>query len=101
MTSKFVDGIIDLILSDTSPVTPEQQPDVDAFDAAVEEGQRRLCPNVAAHTPGQPAGYGERAKWAMEMGRTHRQTKCPGCDLYVIWLPTQTIDAGPLHARDR
>lgn len=42
MTSKFVDGIIDLILSDTSPVTPEQQADVQAFDAAIEEGKRRL-----------------------------------------------------------
>jgi hypothetical protein len=45
------------------------------------------CPNIAGHTKGIPAGYGERAEWAMRMGRTHRQTRCPGCDLYVIWVP--------------
>lgn len=44
------------------------------------------CPNEDNHTP-EPRGYGDWFSWAERMGRTHRQTRCPGCDLLTIWVP--------------
>ena len=44
------------------------------------------CPNKASHMLG-PSGYVERAEWAEEMRKTHRQERCPGCGLWVIWRP--------------
>ena len=34
-----------------------------------------------------PEGYVERSLWADEMMKTHKQVKCKGCGLYVIWEP--------------
>jgi DNA-directed RNA polymerase subunit RPC12/RpoP len=34
-----------------------------------------------------PDSYGGRAIWGEEMSRTHRQIRCPGCGLFVIWKP--------------
>ena len=49
------------------------------------------CPNEANHTPA-PTGYLPYAAWADRMHRTHKQQKCPGCGLYVIWVPKETVD---------
>jgi hypothetical protein len=48
------------------------------------------CPNYRDHTP-TPGGYVERFEWAIEMGRTHKQTKCAGCGLYAIWIPLSPL----------
>lgn len=45
-----------------------------------------LCPDRIHHTE-SPAGYNQWHFWAREMSRTHRQIKCTGCGLYVIWVP--------------
>lgn len=45
-----------------------------------------LCPHFEDHTP-CPEGYIQWHAWAEEMAKTHRQSKCPGCGLYVIWTP--------------
>lgn len=44
------------------------------------------CPNAAQHTP-QPDGYLAWHEWADKKSKTHYQIKCPGCDLYAIWVP--------------
>lgn len=48
--------------------------------------RKEYCPNKENHTK-HPDGYLEYANWAEEMMKTHYQVKCPGCDLYEIWLP--------------
>ena len=45
------------------------------------------CPRRELHAPGSPISYGGRQLWADEMDRTHRQTRRPGCRLYVVWQP--------------
>ena len=45
------------------------------------------CKDRDKHTPNQPEGYIQWFSWARKMGKTHRCTKCPTCDLYVIWVP--------------
>jgi hypothetical protein len=47
------------------------------------------CPNVDLHTP-SPAGYVAAGVWAEEMLLTHTQEKCPGCGLWVVWVPKET-----------
>jgi len=44
------------------------------------------CPNADEHTP-SPDGYLAWHAWADEMAKTHRSTRCPGCQLYKIWKP--------------
>jgi len=44
------------------------------------------CPNEADHTQA-PKAYVPWHAWAIEKGRTHRQIRCKGCDLYKIWVP--------------
>jgi hypothetical protein len=44
------------------------------------------CPNREQHTDGRPS-YPEWFDWADRMDSTHRQERCPGCGLYVIWVP--------------
>lgn len=34
-----------------------------------------------------PDGYVAREAWARNKAKTHRQVKCRGCGLYVIWVP--------------
>lgn len=36
---------------------------------------------------GMPDGYLDRAEWALEMLKTHRQKRCPACGLWAIWVP--------------
>jgi hypothetical protein len=50
------------------------------------------CPDVAAHTP-CPSSYLGWHEWAEKMAKTHRQKRCPGCGLFVIWVPKETPDA--------
>lgn len=49
--------------------------------------QKRIdnCPNLAAHVKDEPSGYLDWHEWAAKKRRTHKQTRCPGCGLYVIW----------------
>jgi hypothetical protein len=44
------------------------------------------CPQVDRHTP-CPDGYVGWHHWAERMSKTHIQIRCPGCDLWAIWLP--------------
>lgn len=46
------------------------------------------CPNATdpAHNAG-PTGYLARAEWAENMLKTHRQSRCSVCRLWVIWTP--------------
>lgn len=48
--------------------------------------QHRECPSWEQHEP-EPTGYVAWHEWAGKMMRTHRQTRCTGCDLLVIWTP--------------
>jgi hypothetical protein len=47
---------------------------------------RAHCPNRAKHTP-CPDGYVAWHEWAAKKARTHRQTRCTGCDRLSIWVP--------------
>jgi hypothetical protein len=49
--------------------------------------QREACPNKAAHVTGEPEGYLSWFEWAELKAKTHRQTKCPGCGLWIVWVP--------------
>lgn len=44
------------------------------------------CALKAQHTP-RPDGYLNFCDWAEAMAKTHRQTKCPGCGLFIVWVP--------------
>lgn len=44
------------------------------------------CPREAEHTP-MPSGYVARQLWSEQKARTHKQTRCPGCQLLAVWLP--------------
>jgi len=60
------------------------------FREAVEPDN--TCPNRAEHTYG-PAGYVDWFEWASKLGAKHRhvQSKCPGCDRYLIWTPKPEV----------
>ena len=46
------------------------------------------CPRKDLHNePGKPAGYAAQDAWARKLSKTHRQTRCPACGLYVVWVP--------------
>lgn len=45
-----------------------------------------ICPNHEDHTL-SPDGYIQWHAWAEKMAKTHRQEKCAGCGLFVIWVP--------------
>lgn len=49
-------------------------------------GRENLCPHFEDHA-WQPEGYIQWHAWAEKMAKTHRQSKCAGCGLYVIWTP--------------
>lgn len=44
------------------------------------------CPRRELHTP-CPSGYVAWHEWAYEMGKTHRTKRCPGCNLFAVWVP--------------
>ena len=47
--------------------------------------RENACPNRQKHTP-SPVGYVELANWAAIKSKTHRQIRCDGCQLFVIWV---------------
>jgi len=47
---------------------------------------RENCPNREQHTP-CPSGYLDWHAWAKRMDHTHRQVRCEGCELFLIWVP--------------
>lgn len=44
------------------------------------------CPEKHLHTP-CPEGYLQWHAWAEEKAKTHKQRRCPGCNLFAIWEP--------------
>ncbi len=46
---------------------------------------RETCLNRKAHTK-VPKGYLQWYEWAAAKRKTHRQTRCEGCDRWVIWV---------------
>lgn len=44
------------------------------------------CARRELHTPA-PTGYLQWCEWARSMQSTHRQVRCPGCGLYMVWVP--------------
>ncbi len=46
------------------------------------------CPNRESHTEG-PRDYCGWHAWAERMGKTHKQSRCPLCNLWVIWTPKE------------
>ncbi len=46
----------------------------------------KTCPNAEDHTP-CPSSYLAWDEWAQRMAKTHRQSRCPGCGLWKIWVP--------------
>lgn len=54
------------------------------------EAQKREqeCLYKGNHTR-SPTGYLAWHEWAREMSKTHRQKRCPGCKLWVIWEPKE------------
>jgi hypothetical protein len=48
------------------------------------------CPDRdRLHTP-CPSDYLGWHEWAARKARTHRQTRCPTCDLFAIWVPKKS-----------
>lgn len=43
------------------------------------------CSNEKNHTPG-PIGYVAFFDWCEVKNKTHKQTKCPVCKLWKIWV---------------
>lgn len=56
------------------------------FLARFTDVKKENCPNRAQHTK-CPEGYLQWHAWAEGMGKTHRVKRCPGCELWVIWVP--------------
>ena len=52
----------------------------------------RTCPDRAKHTP-CPEDYTLWHEWAEEKGKTHRQIRCAGCNLFTIWVPKLKVVA--------
>ncbi len=53
-----------------------------------EQVNAERCPREEEHyEPGKPDGYLDRQEWFKEMAKTYQQTRCDGCNLYVIWVP--------------
>jgi hypothetical protein len=43
------------------------------------------CPDKTNHTP-CPETYRGFVDWADNMSKTHKQIKCPSCNLFAIWI---------------
>ena len=60
------------------------------------------CPYAQQHTPCPVGPYDQLRwySWAEHMSKTHRQIRCSGCGLFVIWIPkTKRILRKDLEAR--
>lgn len=52
------------------------------------------CPRETEHTA-MPRGYLGRQLWSEQKARTHRQIRCPGCQLFVVWTPLRDAPVLP------
>lgn len=60
---------------------------------------RPACPRRDLHTP-LPHGYVARQLWFEQKARTHKQTRCPGCGLFAVWVPLPDApDLPPIEYR--
>src|SRR4051812_19375439 len=58
------------------------------------------CPRARElHTP-CPTGYMAWHEWAAEKSKTHKQVRCPECDLFAIWVPKRRAAARDALAVD-
>lgn len=48
-----------------------------------------MAKKCSKHTP-QPAGYMSWHVWAEEKSKTHKQVKCPDCNLFAIWIKKES-----------
>jgi len=48
--------------------------------------EKEDCPLVMEHSE-EPEGYLQWHAWAAKRIKTHRQIRCKGCSLLVIWVP--------------
>ncbi len=48
------------------------------------------CPESANHRTG-PINYVDWVEWAEQLAETHEQVMCPGCDLWVVWIPLNDV----------
>jgi hypothetical protein len=51
------------------------------------------CPDRKKHTR-CPRGYVAWHEWAEKKMRTHRQVRCPTCNLLAIWKPKKNREVG-------
>lgn len=47
---------------------------------------KKDCPLIKQHSK-EPEGYLQWHDWAAKKIKTHRQIRCMGCKLLVIWVP--------------
>lgn len=51
------------------------------------------CPRKGQrdHSPlkDEPTGYIAWFEWAERKAKTHKQTRCPDCGLFVVWKPVR------------
>ena len=59
------------------------------FSRGYDDPAYRTCPNEANHTP-HPIAYGASQAWMTQMQKTHKQTRCPDCGRWAIWIPKPT-----------
>lgn len=45
------------------------------------------------HEP-MPEGYLARMEWLERLSKTHRQTKCQVCGLWMVWEPKEELTRG-------
>jgi hypothetical protein len=53
---------------------------------------RPQCFQVECHTPA-PSEFRAWQEWAATKAETHIQTRCPGCNLWHVWVPREVGDA--------
>lgn len=53
-----------------------------------------LCPESANHRMG-PINHVDWVEWSEQLAQTHEQAQCPGCDLWVVWIPLNDEDLAP------
>jgi len=92
-----------------APASPNPESEIQELKARIEDLEARLkrhnndwlayqadlidkaCPNWANHTP-QPNEARQWKAWAAEMQKTHRQARCPACNLYQLWIPGEDLN---------
>jgi hypothetical protein len=60
--------------------------------------QEENCPDQDKHTP-CPEDYILWHEWAAEKGKTHRQIRCAGCNLFTIWVPKLKVIYSRAHGQ--